>query len=95
MNSKDNKKRKLVAKYEIDRMAHRYVMNNLSICQDDRYDAFKKLNNLPKNSCKTRIKNRCVISDRSKSIYRYFKISRIKLRELASSGMLPGVRKSS
>ena len=50
---------------------------------------------LSKNSFLTRIKNRCIITGRSKSIYTFFKISRIKLRELASVGALPGVSKYS
>lgn len=56
---------------------------------------FEGLQKLPRNSSPTRIKNRCSITSRGKGYLRDFGVSRIKFRELASEGEIPGVRKSS
>ena len=58
-------------------------------------EAQLKLNKLPKNSSKIRIRNRCEISGRPHGVYRKLKISRIALRDMASSGKIPGITKSS
>ena len=62
---------------------------------DERFQAQLKLAKLPKNSSKTRIRNRCEISGRPHGVYRKLRISRIALRELASEGKIPGMTKSS
>ena len=54
-----------------------------------------QLNKLPKNSAKIRVVNRCEITGRPHGVYRKLKISRIALREMASSGKIPGMTKSS
>ncbi|MEQ9116099.1 MAG: 30S ribosomal protein S14 [Rickettsiales bacterium] len=62
---------------------------------EERFDAQLKLAKLPRNSAKIRLRNRCQITGRPRGFYRRFGLSRILLRELASSGDLPGVKKSS
>ena len=62
---------------------------------EERFAATLKLAELPRNSSATRIRNRCEITGRPRAVYRKFKLSRLALRELASSGALPGVVKSS
>ena len=62
---------------------------------EERFEAQLKLNELPRNSARVRIRNRCEMTGRSRGVYRKFKLSRIGLRELASRGQLPGVVKSS
>ena len=62
---------------------------------EDRFAARIKLAELPRNSSPTRIRNRCMITGRPRAVYRKFKLSRIALRQLATSGALPGVVKSS
>lgn len=62
---------------------------------EDIFEANLKLAKLPRNSSVVRVRNRCVLSGRPRGYYRKFDISRIALRELASEGKLPGVRKSS
>ena len=62
---------------------------------EERFDARIKLAELPRNSSPTRIRNRCELTGRPRAVYRKFKLSRLALRELASSGALPGVVKSS
>ena len=50
---------------------------------------------LPRNGNKTRVRNRCELTGRSRAYYRKFRLSRIMLRELANKGLIPGVTKSS
>ena len=56
---------------------------------------YQGLDMLPRNSSKVRLRNRCNITGRGKGFIRMFGISRIKFRELASDGKIPGVRKAS
>lgn len=62
---------------------------------EDKFFAQVKLAKLPRNSSRVRIRNRCELTGRSRGYYRRFKMSRICLREMASFGLLPGVKKSS
>jgi small subunit ribosomal protein S14 len=62
---------------------------------EERFEAQLKLNRLPRNSSATRIRNRCALSGRPRGYYRKFGLSRIAVRELASSGQIPGMVKSS
>ena len=62
---------------------------------DERFAAQLKLAELPRNSSETRVRNRCSVTGRPRGYYRKFKLSRIALRELASSGQIPGIVKSS
>ncbi len=66
---------------------------NLSL--EDRFALVVKLASVPRNSAKTRIRNRCELTGRPRGYFRKFKLSRIMLRELGGEGMLPGVIKSS
>ena len=62
---------------------------------EDRFAAQLKLSELPRNSAETRLRNRCALTGRPRGFYRKFKMSRIAVRELASSGQIPGMLKSS
>jgi small subunit ribosomal protein S14 len=62
---------------------------------EDRFAAQLKLARLPRNSSATRIRNRCALTGRPRGVYRKFRLSRIAVRELASSGQIPGMVKSS
>ena len=66
---------------------------NLSI--EERFKLQSKLNELPRDSANIRVRNRCELTGRARSVYRKFGLSRIKLRELTMSGSLPGMVKSS
>ncbi len=61
----------------------------------ERFVAQLKLSQMPRRSSKVRLRNRCKITGRPRAYYRKFKMSRIALREFASSGLIPGVTKSS
>jgi small subunit ribosomal protein S14 len=62
---------------------------------EDRFDAQLRLAKLPRNSSITRVRNRCELTGRPRGYHRKFRLSRIALRELASSGQIPGMVKSS
>ena len=94
-NNKDLKKRLLFKKYEVKRLLLKSMIKNMSLMPLFRKDMVLMLNKLPRNSSLTRVKNRCTITGRGKSIYRKFRMSRLTFRELANKGLLPGIKKSS
>ena len=89
------KRIKLNKKYFEKRKKLKKIIMDKKISLDERFQAQLKLSKLPRNSSKTRIKNRCEITGRSHGVYRKLKISRIALRELTLSGKIPGMVKSS
>lgn len=92
---KNAKRRKLVARYAKRRAELKAIINDRSIPMDERFAAQLKLAQLPRNSSKTRIRNRCEVSGRPRGYYRKLRMSRIALRELGSLGLVPGLVKSS
>lgn len=92
---RDKKRRQLVAKFETKRLRLKSIIYDTSLPQETRWNASLQLAKLPRNSSKVRVRNRCVVTGRPRGVYRQFKVSRIVLRELASSGLLTGVKKSS
>ena len=90
----DNIKRNLFKKYEFKRTFLKTCASNLYINNSIRWFLLTKLNNIPRNSSITRIRNRCVLTGRSRAIIRKFKISRLMFKELAGNGKLSGVQKS-
>ena len=71
------------------------IVNNRKLPLNERFAAQLKLSKMPKNSAKTRVRNRCEITGRPHGAYRKLKISRIALRQMASAGKIPGMTKSS
>lgn len=92
---RDNKRRKLVKKHASKREKLKAIINNRSLPPEERFQAMLKLAEMPRNSSKTRVRNRCALTGRPRGYHRKFNLSRIKLRDLASRGELPGVTKSS
>ena len=92
---RDKKRRILYSKYEIKRMTLKAMIRDLSLSKELRFHYSQELTKLPRNSSLIRTKNRCVLTGRAKSNYKFFKISRITFRELASKGLLVGITKSS
>ena len=92
---KNLKRIKLSKKYFNKRKILKEIINNRKLPLEERFNAQLKLSKLPRNSARTRIRNRCEITGRPHGVYRKLKISRIALRELASSGKIPGMTKSS
>ena len=85
----------LVKQYAAKRIALKDVANNESLPLEERFEARLKLAELPRSSSKTRIRNRCEVTGRPRAYYRKLKMSRISLRDLGSSGLIPGLVKSS
>ena len=92
---RDLKREKLIKKYAARRKELREKLNDPEVSIDEKLEVQKQFAKLPRNSCPTRLNRRCKVSGRSRGYYRKFGISRIALRDLALSGQLPGVRKSS
>ncbi|MDO8605003.1 MAG: 30S ribosomal protein S14 [Phaeospirillum sp.] len=91
-----NKKRERMAKQFANRRAKlKVVANDREASPEERFEATLKLAQLPRNSSKVRVRLRCELTGRSRGNYRKFKLCRIKLRELASQGQIPGMTKSS
>ncbi len=93
--NRDLKRKKLIAKYAERREELRNKLKDPNVSIEEKLEVQEQFAKLPRNSCPTRLNNRCRVSGRSKSYYRKFGISRIALRELALRGQLPGMRKSS
>ena len=89
------KRIKMNNRYEKKRTELRKIIKDKKLTLAERFEAQLKLNKLPKNSSKIRIRNRCEITGRPHGVYRKLRISRIALREMASSGKIPGMTKSS
>ena len=92
---KNNRRRAMVARFAAKRAALAATANDQSLSMEERFEARIKLAELPRNSSKTRIKNRCEVTGRPRAYYRKLGMSRIALRELGSQGMIPGLVKSS
>ncbi len=92
---KNMRRQRLVKKYAAKRAQLLALANDRSLPQEERFAARLKLAELPRNSAKVRLRNRCDITGRPRGYYRKFRMSRIALRELASAGQIPGVTKSS
>jgi small subunit ribosomal protein S14 len=91
-----NQRRAKLAKQVAPRRARlKAIARDRDAAPEDRFDAQLKLSELPRNSSVTRVRNRCSLTGRPRGYYRKFKLSRIAMRELASSGLIPGVLKSS
>ena len=95
MVERDLKRRRMAKSLEEKRNRLKEIINDKEKPADERFDAVLKLAELPRNSSKTRIRNRCLVTGRPRGFYRKLKMSRIALRELGSQGKVPGLVKSS
>ena len=86
---------KKVERHYLLRKELRELIKNPKTSEEDRLNAIKKLQNLPRSSSHVRLTNRCLVSGRPKGYMRKFGLSRITFRELALKGELPGVTKAS
>ena len=93
--NKNNKRIKLSDKFFKKRESLKKIIMNKKLTFDERFKAQQKLSNMPRNSAKTRVRNRCQITGRPHGVYRKLKISRIALRQLGLEGKIPGMVKSS
>jgi len=92
---KNKRRRKMAKQYANRRSKLKAIAQNKTLPMEERFAATLKLAELPRNSSKTRIRNRCELTGRPRAYYRKHKLSRIALRELGSKGLIPGLVKSS
>ena len=93
--NKNNKRIKMADKFYKKRESLKKIVMNKKLSFEERFAAQQKLSKLPRNSAKTRVRNRCQITGRPHGVYRKLKISRIALRQLGLQGKIPGMVKSS
>jgi small subunit ribosomal protein S14 len=91
----NERKKETAARHREKRLALRAAAKNINLSEDERYEARKKLQAMPRNSCENRVRSRCKISGRPRAVYKKFEISRLAFREMALKGLLPGVTKAS
>lgn len=94
MIEREKKRIALSKKYEITRIELRKKLKNAEDI-NEKFIISSKLEKLPRNSLKVRVRNRCWVTGRSRGYYREFGLSRHVLREMAHDGLLPGVKKAS
>lgn len=92
---RNKRRRRMVKQYAPKRAKLKAVVLDQTLPMEERFAAQMKLSELPRNSSKVRIRNRCELTGRPRAVYRKFKLSRIAIRELASNGQIPGMTKSS
>ncbi len=92
---KNNRRRKLADQYAAKRKSLKDIVMDQSKPLEERFKAQLKLSELPRNSSKTRIRNRCEVTGRPRAVYRKLKMSRVALRDLGNNGLIPGLVKSS
>ena len=95
MVERETKRAKLVKKYAVRRAELKKAVANPKLSFDDRMEAQQKLQKLPRDASPTRQRNRCVLTGRSRGVYRKFGLGRNKLREATMRGDVPGLRKAS
>lgn len=92
---KDFKRRNQVNKYELKRLYLKSLLMDQTLSNKKRFKIQSELTKLPKNSSKVRLNNRCILTGRSRAVFKLFNLSRISLKQLALSGDLAGVKKTS
>ena len=92
---RNEKRRKLVAKFQAKRAALMAVINDANAADEDRAAARAKLERLPRDSSPVRVRNRCALTGRPRGYFRKFGLARNKLRDIAMRGEVPGLAKAS
>lgn len=92
---KDKKKRKVFFKFEVERLFYKSIYLNKNLEESLRKFAYLKLNNLPKNCLGNRIRNRCINTNTSRSVLKYFHLSRFEIKKLGLNGNINGLYLSS
>jgi small subunit ribosomal protein S14 len=95
MIARDDKRRKLVDRYAVRRAELRARVLDGNVGDEERWAAMLALQKLPRDSSRTRIRNRCALTGRPRGYYRKFGLGRNKLREVILRGDAPGVVKAS
>src|SRR6516164_7257407 len=92
---RNQKRERLAKKFAARRQRLKAIANDDSKPMEERFSASLKLAQLPRNGAPVRVRLRCELTGRSRGNYRKFKLCRIKLRDLANGGQIPGMVKAS
>ncbi|QIB50689.1 MULTISPECIES: 30S ribosomal protein S14 [Pseudomonas] len=95
MKNRELKRTRTVAKYAVKRAELKAIIGNINASVEDRWNAQMALQKLPRDASPVRQRNRCRMTGRPHGVYRKFGLSRIKLREAAMRGDVPGLVKAS
>ncbi len=95
MKERELKREKLVAKYAEKRAALKAIILNPNSSEEAVWEAQMKLQKLPRDSSKSRLRKRCQLTGRPHGVFNKFKLSRIKIREEGMKGNIPGLKKAS
>ncbi|HCI52956.1 MAG TPA: 30S ribosomal protein S14 [Gallionella sp.] len=93
--NRDLKRREIVEKFAAKRAELKATISNMSASDEDRAAARLKLQALPRDSSPVRLRNRCALTGRPRGTFRKFGLGRIKVREFAMRGEIPGITKAS
>jgi small subunit ribosomal protein S14 len=93
--NRNAKRERMAARDRGKRTALKSIVMDRTLPVEDRFDASLKLAQLPRNGSKVRTRLLCELTGRARANYRKFKLCRIALRDLASSGQIPGMVKAS
>lgn len=93
--ARNKKRERMAAKNAARRNRLKEMASNKDASPEERFEAALKLAEMPRNASPVRIHNRCELTGRPRGVYRKFKLGRVVLRDLASSGQIPGMVKSS
>jgi small subunit ribosomal protein S14 len=92
---KNQRRRRMVGKYATRRAELRAIVRDRKRLPEERFEATLMLAELPRNSARVRVRNRCALTGRPRGYYRKFGMSRIAVRDLGSAGQIPGLVKAS
>jgi small subunit ribosomal protein S14 len=93
--NRNAKRAHMAARDKSKRASLKAIVMDRTLPVEDRFDATMKLAQLPRNGAKVRVRLRCELTGRARANYRKFKLCRIALRDMASSGQIPGMVKAS
>ena len=95
MVEREKRRAKTVEKYAAKRAELKATISNVNATDEERWEAQQKLQKLPRDASPVRLVNRCEVTGRRHGFLRKFRMSRLTFRELARTGMIPGVTKGS
>jgi small subunit ribosomal protein S14 len=95
MVEREKRRAKVVSKYALKRAELKELIRSPKTGHEERQAAQAKLQAMPRDASPTRHRNRCAITGRSRGVYRKFGLSRVKIREVANRGEIPGLSKAS
>ena len=95
MKAREAKRSKLVVKFAEKRAALKTFISSITATEEEKWEAVLKLQTLPRDSSSSRARNRCNVTGRPHGYLRKFGMSRIKVREAAMRGEIPGLTKAS